>query len=222
MNRNRVVMLASAALIAVLLVRSPGPRSPAPAPRELWFYQAVSLADPAAAAKLPALWRRAAAAGYSRVVLYDWRFERPAEQDANWLASVQRVRALADSLHLEIIPGVSLVGRGNGAMLADDPNLAEAMPVRDALLEVRGGIARVVADPPVALSPRPDRVDAGIEVRGGAARAIAGGPRVAWTIPVSPWRCRECSPASCARCAGLRKPPPPWMGSKRYWVRKSG
>ena len=182
-------LTAAVALAAPLPGIRPGWTASPTVPRELWFYQAVGLADPIAVAKIPALWRRAAAAGYTRVVLYDWRFERPGEQNADWLANVRRLRALADSLRLEIVPGVSLVGRGNGAMLAADPNLAEAIPVRNALLEVKGGIARVVADPPVALASRPGRVDAGVVLDGTTARASAGGPRIAWTIDVSPWRC---------------------------------
>jgi hypothetical protein len=189
MKRSLIVAFTIAAVAAATLAVLPGLRSaPRTAPRELWFYEAVSLADPAAVAKIPALWRRATAAGYAKVVLVDWRFARPRDQDAAWLGRVRMLRALADSLGLEIVPGVSLVGRGNGAMLAADPNLAEALPVRDALLEVRGGVARVIADPPVALGPRPQRVDAGVVLDGAAARARAGGPRLAWTLGVAPWR----------------------------------
>ena len=190
MNRPLVIAIAIASAIGALALYSLSGRSvSAGAPRELWFYEAASLADPAVMAKLPAIWKRAADAGYSDVVLVDWRFARPADQDAAWLANVRQVRDLAASLHLEIVPGVSLVGRGNGAMLTADPNLAEAIPVVNALLEVQGGFAHVVADPPVTLGPRPGRVDAGVQVDGGTIHMSAGGPRVAWTIDVSPHRC---------------------------------
>jgi hypothetical protein len=161
-----------------------------PARRELWLYDSTSLADSAGFARLEPLWRRAARAGYSHVVLVDPRFARPADQDAVWLARAHSLVALADSLKLEIVPGVCLCGRAQGAILAADPNLAEAFPVRDALLEVRGGIARVVADPPVALAAKPDRVDPGVRLDASGARLEARTrDRIAWEVDVSPWRC---------------------------------
>ncbi len=190
MNRSLVAALAgAAALVAVTSMFLACRPASSTTPRELWFYEADDLAKPATMARIPAIWRRAAAAGYAKVVLVDGHFARPGDQSATWFANVRRLRALADSLRLEIVPGVSLVGRGNGAMLTADPNLAEAIPVRGALLEVRGGIAHVVADPAVSLATRPERVDSGVELNGTSARAIAGGPRLAWTIDVSPWRC---------------------------------
>ena len=86
------------------------------------------------------------------MVLVDPRFARLADQGPEYFARARRLSALASELQLEIVPGVCLVGRGNGAMLAMDPNLAESLPVRDALFQVRDGVARIVADPPVALA----------------------------------------------------------------------
>ena len=123
------------------------------APVELWFYQSVSIADSGAVVRTQALWRRAAAAGYSRVVLADARFARPSMQDAAYLANVARLRALADSLGLQVVPGICTLGREDGALLAEDPDLAEALPVRGAKFVAQGGIARLVADPPVAGRP---------------------------------------------------------------------
>ncbi len=175
------------ALAAALLGLACTPRTPR-SPLELWFYQSTSLADSAAFARIGPLWARAAAAGYSRVVLVDARFARPLDQDSTWLARAHRLRTLADSLRLEIVPGVCLAGRAQDGLLAADPNLAEALPVRDARYVVRGGRAFLVADPPVALAARPDRVDAGVRVSPGVARVPGGATRVAWTIDVAPWR----------------------------------
>lgn len=187
------LLLARGALaaLAAFALALPGARTGAAAApaRELWFWQSVNLADAAATARIAPLWRRAAAAGYSRVVLSDARFARPADLDGAYLARVRELRALAASLRLEIVPAAAIVGRGNGALLAADPNLAEALPVRGAPFEVRGGIARPVSDPPVTLPARPDRADLGIEVREGAVR-IAGGVtgRATFTVTVAPWR----------------------------------
>ena len=174
--------------VALLRGAAPGPARGG-GERALWFYQALSLTDDAAYARVAPLWRRAAAAGYSAVVLADARFARLPAQGPAYFARAAELRALAAALHLEIVPGVALVGRGNGALLAMDPNLAEALPVREALFEVRGGIAMPVADPPVTLAPRPDRADAGIALTDTSARIPGGNEgRVTWTIAVAPWR----------------------------------
>ncbi|MFN8587529.1 MAG: hypothetical protein U0704_06965 [Candidatus Eisenbacteria bacterium] len=193
----RALVVVAAALVA-LAARSalPGAFSarasqaaPAATARELWLYQGANLADTATVAKCERLWRRAAAAGYTHVVLVDPKFARLATQDAAYFARARRLRTLAGTLGLEIVPGVSLVGRAQGAILAMDPNLAESWPVRDALLEVRGGVARVVADPPVALAAKPDEADPLSHVRDGVAEVPGNGlSRVGWNVRVSPWR----------------------------------
>lgn len=163
-------------------------------PRELWLYQGANLADSVSVARAESVWRRASAAGCAKVVLVDPKFARLAEQDPAYFDRVRRLRALAAELHLEIVPGVCLVGRGNGAMLAMDPNLAESLPVRDAAFEVRGGIARIVPDPPVALAARPDRVDAGVQLsEGDAVIPSDSRSRVAFEVDVAPYRCYHVS-----------------------------
>jgi len=184
----------AAAVVAIAVALSCAPQARPRAPRELWLYQGANLADSGSAARVESVWRRAAAAGYAKVVLVDPKFARLAEQDPAYFARVSRLRALAADLHLEIVPGVCLVGRGNGALLAMDPNLAESLPVRDAMFEVHGGIARIVADPPVALSARPDRVDPGVQLNGADAVIPPDGrSRLAFEVEVSPFRCYHVS-----------------------------
>lgn len=175
-------------LAAALLARLAPVPGHAPT-RELWFYEGVNLADASRMPQIEALWRRAAAAGYTHVLLSDARFARPRELNADDVARAKRLRALADSLRLEIVPAVCFTGRGNSAILADDPNLAEAVPVRNVALEVRGGLARVVADPPVSLAAAPPRVDAGVRLENGDAVIPADShTRIAFPIDVAPWR----------------------------------
>ena len=128
--------------------RVPGPV--VNSPPELWFYQGANLAEPGVVARLRPVWERAAQAGYRRVVLADEKFGRLAEMEPAFFEHAASLRALADSLGLGIIPGVFQVGR-SGAMLAEDPNLVEALPVEGVLMEVHGGRARVVSEPPVAI-----------------------------------------------------------------------
>ncbi len=191
MKRFAVLLPAAAVALALLVARAPWrPASAAPAPRELWLYQGANLADSGALRRIEPVWRRAAAAGYTHVVLVDPKFARLAAQDAAYFARARALRSLAGRLGLEIVPGVSLVGRAQGALLAMDPNLAEALPVRGALFEVRGGVARLVADPPVALAARPDEADVLSRVNGASAVVPGNGvSRVGWNVTVSPWRC---------------------------------
>jgi hypothetical protein len=189
---KRCIAVLSAVFVAVLLLFARAPlRATAAVPaRELWLYQGANLADTGAVARIERVWRRAAAAGYSRVVLVDPKFARLDAQDAAYFARIRALRSLAAQLRLEIVPGVSVVGRAQGGMLAMDPNLAEALPVRGALFEVRGGIARLVPDPPVALAAKPDEADVLSRVNGASAVVPGNGlSRVGWNVTVSPWRC---------------------------------
>lgn len=184
----------AAVFIAVVVALSCAPQARTRAPRELWLYQGANLADSGSAARVESVWRRAAAAGYTKVVLVDPKFARLAEQDPPYFARVNRLRVLAAELNLEIVPGVCIVGRGNGAMLAMDPNLAESLPVRDAAFEVRGGIARIVASPPVTLAARPDRIDPGVKLSGGDAVIPSDSrSRLAFEVDVAPFRCYHVS-----------------------------
>src|SRR5207249_486104 len=97
---------------------------------------------------LESVWRRAAKAGYNGVLLADSKFGKLGDMDEHYFRNIARVKKLAAELHLEIIPAVFPIGYSD-SLLWHDPNLVEALPVRDALFEVRGGEARLVADPPV-------------------------------------------------------------------------
>jgi hypothetical protein len=99
---------------------------------------------------IEALLRRAAKAGYTGVLLADSKFAKLGDMDARYFRNIERVKKLAAELKLDIIPAVFSIGYSND-LLWHDPNLAEALPVRDALFVVAGGVARIEADPPVSL-----------------------------------------------------------------------
>ncbi len=186
-----VAVAVSAALtLSACAPRPPGRRPPL----ALWLYCGAQLDRPGEPERLATLWSRAAAAGYTRVMLTDPRFDRLGEMDAGYFASAARVKRLADSLGVELVPALFTVGRSN-TLLALDPDLAEALPVRDARLEVRGGVARVVADPAVALGARPDFADPWVSVSDGRARIGAHlvRSRFAFHVPVAPFRCYHLS-----------------------------
>lgn len=68
----------------------------------------------------------------------------------DYFRRLEAVKAACARNHLELIPAVFSVGYG-GAALAHDRNLAEGLPVQEALFVVRGTEARLVPDPAVGL-----------------------------------------------------------------------
>jgi len=117
---------------------------------ERWLYCAQNLWVDKNIETLDTLLRRAAKAGYTHVLLTDSKFAKLDEMDARYFRNVERVKKLAAELKLEIVPAVFPVGYSND-ILWHDPNLIEALPVRDALFVVKGGEARLVAEQGTAL-----------------------------------------------------------------------
>ena len=70
--------------------------------------------------------------------------------DAHYFRNVERVKQLAAELHLAIVPALFPIGYSND-LLWHDPNLIEALPVRDALFVVQDGVARLQPDPAVRI-----------------------------------------------------------------------
>ena len=86
------------------------PPLPGPPP-ELWFYQIANLSESDVVERLAPLWTRAAKAGYRRVVLADHKFGRLGDMRPAYFEHAARLRRLADSLGLAIVPGVFQIGR---------------------------------------------------------------------------------------------------------------
>ena len=118
--------------------------------RDRWVYVQTNLLVASNLDKFDPILRRAAKAGYNGVLLADSKFSRLADMDERYFRNVARLKALCRELSLEVIPAIFPIGYSEG-LLSRDPNLAEALPVRDALFVVEGGAASVRADPPVAL-----------------------------------------------------------------------
>jgi hypothetical protein len=116
---------------------------------ERWVYCAQNLWVDKNVDDLEKLWRRAAAAGYTHVLLSDSKFAKLGEMDARYFRNVDRLKKLAAELGLEIVPALFSIGYSND-LLWHDPNLIEALPVEEALFIVQDGAARCQADPPVA------------------------------------------------------------------------
>ena len=147
MRNVPATLLALLPLLAASAVRAEAPTPPRPA---LWLYHSTNLWVEKNVDALDALLRRAAKAGYTHVLLADSKFHKLGDMDARYFKAVDRVKALAAELKLEIVPALFPIGYSDG-LLWHDPDLAEALPVRDALFVVKGGEARLEPDPPVAL-----------------------------------------------------------------------
>jgi hypothetical protein len=108
-------------------------------------YQVNEQAD-----RIIALMKRAKAAGYTHFLITDSKFSRVPTLPPHYFANVARVRAAAKEIGIELVPALFSVGYSND-LLSNDPNLAEGLPVKDALFVVKNSIARHVPDPEVIL-----------------------------------------------------------------------
>jgi hypothetical protein len=122
-------------------------------PFQQWIYLSKNLLVDKNVDELEELFRRGAKAGYSHVLLTDSKFGRLGEMDARYFRNVERVKTMAKENHLEIVPGLFPIGYSND-LLWHDPNLIEALPVRDAPFVVKGGEARLQPDSPIELRGR--------------------------------------------------------------------
>ncbi|MEO6812103.1 MAG: hypothetical protein ABI353_23590 [Isosphaeraceae bacterium] len=117
-----------------------------PAYHRRWFYSAFNLQVEANADRLIDLIERAGKAGYNGMVLADYKFNVLDRVIPAYGRNAARVRESADRAGVEIIPAVFPIGYSSG-LLAHDPNLAEGLPVKDALFLVNGREAALVPDP---------------------------------------------------------------------------
>ena len=164
-------------------------------PLERWVYAPVNLLVPEQITRLEALMERARTAGYTHFLLADSKFSRLGEMEERYFDHLARVKQKAGALGLQLVPAVFPVGYSND-MLSQDPNLAEGLPVRAALFEVKQGEARLMADPPVSLPRLAERkrwgfVDDNLTVDGEGVKLTdgqGGNARFMMKVKVAPFR----------------------------------
>ncbi len=117
---------------------------------ERWVYVSRNLWVDRQVDDLETLFRSASKAGYTHVLLTDSKFSKLGDMDARYFRNIERVKKLAAELSLEIVPALFSVGYSND-LLWHDPNLIEALPVKEALFVVQGGEARLQAELPAPL-----------------------------------------------------------------------
>ncbi len=141
--------------LAALVLLAPQDRLEIP---DRWVYCQTNLQVDENLDALQGVLLRASKAGYTGVMLADSKLAKLGEVPDRYLRNVKRLKRIAREAGLEIIPAVFPVGYSE-SILWHDPNLAEGLPVRDALFVVRGGAARPEPDPPVAFRPKWDWKD---------------------------------------------------------------
>jgi hypothetical protein len=109
-----------------------------------WVFVIRNLRTDGEVAEIREIARTAASHGLNGMVL-SAGLDQLQLQPAEYLERVRKVKAICDEYHLELIPQIFSAGYGGG-VLGFDRNLAEGIPVKDALFVVSNGEARPVPD----------------------------------------------------------------------------
>jgi hypothetical protein len=139
--------LALLALLASGSALSAAERAPQYADR--WVYSMHNLQVEKSTDEVVQLVDRAAKAGYTGVVLADYKLNILDRVPEGYFRNVARVKKAADAANIELIPLVFPIGYSKG-ILVHDPNLAAGLPVKDAPFVTKDGRA-VPASPPVRI-----------------------------------------------------------------------
>ncbi|MDB6137074.1 MAG: putative glycosyl hydrolase [Verrucomicrobiaceae bacterium] len=115
---------------------------------ERWVYAPANYQVDAQAERIIALMKRAKACGYSHFLLTDSKFARIPSLPKHYFTNAAKVKAAAAETGIEVVPGLFGVGYSND-LLSNDPNLAEGLPVKEALFVVKDFIASHVPEPEV-------------------------------------------------------------------------
>jgi hypothetical protein len=134
-------------LFIPVLVRADEPQ---PRFQQRWFYAMHNLLVDKNADTLIGLIERAGKSGYNGVVIADYKFNILSKMPPSYAKNVGRVKEAATKAGLEVIPAIFPIGYSSG-LLANDPNLAEGLPVKDAPFVVKGMDAALVPEPAATL-----------------------------------------------------------------------
>lgn len=113
--------------------------------RERWVYLSVNFQVPERTEYAMSIIEKAHALGYDHVLLADSKLSRIETLPKIYFQNVARVKELAEKLGVELVPAVFPVGYSN-SILFHNPNLAEGLPVKDALYVVQNGKAHHVPE----------------------------------------------------------------------------
>ncbi len=112
-----------------------------------WFYAAMDAGNLESVARITALFPRAAAAGYNGIL---WNGIDGHNRSSAYADAVRGFQKTAAAYGLEVIPAI--LAYNDSSILKIDPNLAEGLPVKDALFVVHGSEALQEPDHAVAIT----------------------------------------------------------------------
>ncbi len=160
---------------------------------QLWLYYPTNFLVEKNIDKAQEIWTRAAAAGYTHVLIADSKFARLGQMDSRYFKNCSRAKQIATDLKLQLVPAVFSIGYSND-LLANDPNLAEGVPVKDQPFVVRNGVAELAPDPAIHFGKIAFH-DPNVTINQGVASVAAakGVSRFVYAMKVSPFRCYHVS-----------------------------
>ena len=136
-------------------------------PPQRWMYLMTNLINPKSFDDAVALVKRSAKAGYTGIAIYDSKFAK-FKFYPDHPAKLAEFRKACDEAKMDFIVGVTPMGYSD-ELLANDPNLAEGMPVRNAVFVVKDG--KLVPDAE------------GVAVRNPSFEEVADGKVARWEMP---------------------------------------
>ena len=159
---------------------------------QLWLYYPINFLVDKNLDKAQEIWARAAAAGYTHVLISDSKFNRLAQMPKGYFKNCARAKQMAADLKLQLVPALFSVGYSND-LLSQDPNLAEGLPVKEQPFVVKDGVLT-----PASPALRFDKLafhDPNVTVDGGVATARADGhpARLVYKLKVPQFRCYHVS-----------------------------
>ena len=124
--------------------------------QELWVYAQTNLLVPQEVERMDTLLQRAHKAGYTHLLVADSKFSRLSQLDKRYFDQVEQIKRRAAELGIKLVPAVCSVGYSND-ILSLNPNLAEGLPVRESLYQVRSGVANHIPELMTELPALSDR-----------------------------------------------------------------
>ena len=110
---------------------------------QLWYFTMPNLLSSSELSQSIATVQQAATAGYTKVVLSDFRLGEIDLQSQTYITRLQSFVNAATAVGVEVIPALVPIGY-SGPILCHDANLIEGQPVRDCLFQASGTTANVV------------------------------------------------------------------------------
>jgi hypothetical protein len=113
--------------------------------KQYWVYKSTNLLVDANAADVKSLIQRSKACGVTHLLLTDSKFCRLADMDPRYFRNAAEVKTAAKEAGIAIVPAVCPIGYSSD-LLSRDPDLVEALPVKDMPLVVENGKASLVPE----------------------------------------------------------------------------